>query len=370
MRTPPKLKTYITQFAIAFAAWSVLALVYAFQQVRVMLMLEDRRIALWTALRPAFQTYWIYALLTPAVIEFARRVEFPRGRVRRFALIHAAGFAGFVIAQAVLRVLIFSAHNPRTGELQPRSLILVYRVFLVFFTDDIFIYFPIVGVVMAYTAYVQSRQRELSQSKLQAQLAGAELQILKMQLQPHFLFNTLQAISTLVGKDPQTAKRMIALLGDLLRAAIDRTGEQEVPLRDELDLLERYVQIELVRFGDKLRVDFNIDDRSLDALVPALLLQPLVENAIRHGARSLGGPAEVRIKTLVQGARLLLIVEDDGPGMPEPDRRNPRGLGLENTRARLGHLYGAQQRLNLQNREAGGLQVAVEIPLRAWEQAQ
>lgn len=364
---PRALPSWIKQFAVAFSVWSVLALVYGFQQVPVLLVMEDRRITLWSALWPAFETYWIYALLTPAVIEFSRRVEFRRGHALRFTLIHGTGFVGFVASQAVLRVLLFSVHNPRTGVIYPRSLSLVYGVILVFFNDDIFIYFPVVGAVMAYTAYVQDRQRELSQSKLQAQLASAELQILKMQLHPHFLFNTLQAISTLVGKDPQTAKRMIALLGDLLRAAIDRTGEQEVPLRDELDLLDRYVQIELVRFGDRLRVDFDIEEGAQDALVPGLLLQPLVENAIRHGARSLPGLSEVRIGSQIRGQRLRLTIEDDGPGLPPLDRRNPAGLGLENTRARLGRLYGSEQSLEVVNREAGGLRVAIEIPLRAGE---
>jgi two-component system LytT family sensor kinase len=364
---PRYVRTWTLEFAVAFAVWSVLALVYGFQQVRAVFVMEGRRIGLWTALWPAFQTYWIYALLTPAAIEFARRVELQRGRLRRFLLTHGAGFLGFAVAQAVLRVVLFSVHDPRTRVLRPRSLMLMYNVFLVFFNDDIFIYFPIVGAVMAYTSYVQNRQREISQSKLQAQLASAELQILKMQLHPHFLFNTLQAISALVGKDPHTAKRMIALLGDLLRAAIDRTGEQEVPLRDELDLLERYVQIELVRFGDKLRVDFDMEEASLDALVPGLLLQPLVENAIRHGARSQAGPAEVRIGSRIRGQRLLLTIEDDGPGLPPPDLRNPRGLGLENTRARLGHLYGSEQRLELENRESGGLRVTIEIPLRSGD---
>ncbi len=367
MRVPRALWTWIRQFAIAFAVWTVLALVYGFEQVRATLVMEDRHITLWSALRPAFQTYWVYALLTPATIQFARRVELRRGRAMRFALTHAAGFLGFVVSQSILRILLFPVHNPRTGAVIPRSPALLYNIILVFLNDDIFMYVPIVGGTMAYSAYVQNRQRELAQTQLRAQLANAELQILKMQLHPHFLFNTLQAISTLVGKDPQTAKRMIALLGDLLRAAIDRTGEQEVPLRHELDLLDRYVQIELVRFGDRLHVDFEIDDATQDALVPALLLQPLVENAIRHGALSRSGPAAVRIRSAVEGTLLVLSVEDDGAGLPPLEQRNAGGLGLENTRARLERLYGTGQRLQLENRIGGGLRVTIEIPLRAWE---
>jgi two-component system LytT family sensor kinase len=370
VQLPQSVKSWARQFLIAFAVWSVLALVYGFQEVRATMVMQGRRITLWTALWPAFQTYWIFTLLTPPVIAFSRRVKFQPGGVKRFALMHGAGFVGFVLAQSVLRVLIFSLHDPRTGTMHPRSVALVFQVILFFFSDDIFIYLPLVGMAMAYTAYIQERERELSQTTLRTQLATAELQILKMQLHPHFLFNTLQAISTLVGKDPATAKRMIALLGDLLRAAIDRSGEQEAPLREELDLLERYVQIELVRFGDKLRVNFDIDDNSLNAVVPSLLLQPLVENAIRHGARSLAGLAEVRIGSQARDGLLLLTIDDDGPGLPPPELRNPSGLGLENTRARLRHLYGARHRLELKNRDGGGLGVTIEIPLRAWERGQ
>jgi len=358
------LKLWTKQFLIGFAIWTVLALVYGFQQQRAMLMMEGQRITLWRALWPAFQTYWIYALLTPAVIEFSRRIELDRAGLKRLCLVHAGGFAAFVVAQSVLRVLIFSVHEPRTQELLPRSISLVWRVMFFFFNDDIFIYFPLVGGAIAYSAYQQERQRQMSQATLRSQLSSAELQILKMQLHPHFLFNTLQAISTLVGKDPATAKRMIVLLGDLLRAAIDRTGEQEVALRDELDILERYVQIELVRFGDRLQVEFDIDDATLDCKVPSLLLQPLVENAIRHGVRALAGRGGVRIASRLDGPHLQLTVEDDGPGLPPAEQQKPGGLGLENTRARLAGLYGPAQRLELQNRLEGGLRVTVEIPRR------
>ncbi|HLK64826.1 MAG TPA: histidine kinase [Bryobacteraceae bacterium] len=369
MRVPRRLRTWTIQFAIAFVVWSVLAVIYGLQWVRQALVMEDRRIPLGTAVWPAFETYWIYALLTPATIEFALRVEFRRDQMRRFVLSHAAGFAVFSIAQAVLRLLLFPVHNPHTGAVIPRSWAMLYNLLWFYLSDNIFMYVPIVGGTMAWAAYAQNRQRELSQTQLRAQLASAELQILKMQLHPHFLFNTLQAISTLVGKDPQTAKRMIALLGDLLRATIDRSGEQVVALRDELDLLDRYVQIEQVRFGDLLRVEFEIDDATQEARVPTLILQPLVENAIRHGARSQSGPATVCVRSSVCGEQLRLTIQDNGPGMPASEKRNPAGLGLENTRARLGHLYGAGQRLELENLPAGGLLVTVEIPMCPGEQA-
>jgi signal transduction histidine kinase len=339
-----------------------MAMIYGLQAVLAPMM-EGRAVTLWGAVWRACQTYWVFALLTPPVIEFSARVELQRGRAARFIALHCGAFLAFVFLQGVLRVLLFPVHDPRTWDILPRSIGLVWRSMLLYITDDIFIYIPIAGGTLAYVAYQQNRERELAQSKLRAQLAGAELQILKMQLQPHFLFNTLQAISTLVGKDPATARKMIALLGDLLRTVIDRTGEQVVPLKDELDLLDRYVQIEHVRFGDQLLVDFHVDDRTIDVAVPSLVLQPLVENAIRHGARSVKGRGEILVASAMRDGKLVLTVEDNGPGMPPPEQRDPRGLGLQNTRARLDRLYGSRYRFDLQNRAEGGVRATIEIPV-------
>ncbi len=352
-------------WAGALAVWSLLALLYAIQQTRLPLMASERRMDLWPTLWQAWRGYAIIAFLTPFVIVFAQGIEFRRGRLSRFLAAQAAAFILFVAAHTALRVLLYPVHNMRTEQVYPRSLSLAWNLFLVFLGDDLFMYIPIVGGTVAHAAFTQAREREVAQSKLRAQLAGAELEILKMQLHPHFLFNTLQAISTLVGKDPQAAKRMIALLADLLRAAIDRTGEQEVRLRDELDLLDRYVQIEQVRFGDRLRVGFEIAEETLDQLVPSLLLQPLVENAIRHGARAAESCGLVTVRGRLSGGRLRIEVEDNGPGMPPAAQRSPGGLGLENTRARLARLYGEDHRLEFENRPQGGCEVAIEIPARS-----
>lgn len=358
-------QAWLKMWACSLAVWSLLALLYAFQQTHLVLVAAERPMELWPTLWQAWRGYCIIAFLTPFVIVIAQRVEFRRGRMLRFVLVHAAAFTLFVAAHAAIRVLAYPVRNARTGQVYPRSMALSFDLFMLFYSDDLFMYFPIVGGVLAFTAFKQAQERDVAQSKLRAQLAGAELEILKMQLQPHFLFNTLQAISTLVGKDPQTAKRMIALLADLLRAAIDRTGEQEVPLRDELDLLDRYVQIEQVRFGERLRVDFEIAEESLDRLVPSLLLQPLVENAIRHGARAAQGCGVVMVRSGLSDGRLRLGVEDNGPGMASHEQRPGSGLGLENTRARLTRLYGGEHRLELANRAEGGLRVTVEIPSRS-----
>jgi LytS/YehU family sensor histidine kinase len=256
----------------------------------------------------------------------------------------------YVALHAAARVLLLPPRSPATGLVYRRSFSLAWNVFLLNSADDLFMYVPIAGAAMAYLAYQRNRTREM-------ELAGAELQILKMQLHPHFLFNTLQAISTLVGKDPVAAKRTIALLGDLLRAVLDRGGEQEVPLRDELDLLDRYAQIELVRFGDRLTIDMDFESDILHYRVPSLFFQPIVENAVRHGTR-------VEVGGALRDGRLRLTVADNGPGLPPETERRPGGLGLENTRARLRALYGATHTIDLRNRPEGGLLVTVEIPAR------
>jgi signal transduction histidine kinase len=344
----PEVKTLAKQWAVALAASTVIALAFALQQQRTVWLFQDRRVELWTVLWPALLSNWPHGILAPPVILWSEWLERRRGQVTRFLLAHGVGYVAYVALHALLRLAMFPVHNQRTGAAYPRSFEVLKNLFVLFSADDFFMYAPVVGATMAYVAYRRNRTRELA-------LAGAELQILKMQLQPHFLFNTLQAISTLVGKEPAAAKRTIALLGDLLRAVIDRAGEQEVPLSEELDLLDRYVQIELVRFGDRLSVEIDVAPPAMECLVPSLLLQPIVENAVRHGTR-------VRVAGETRSGRLRLAVSDNGPGMPSDGERRPGGLGLENTRARLKGLYGADHSLEFRN--DGGLVVTIDIPER------
>jgi signal transduction histidine kinase len=344
------MRPWLKQLAISLACYSLLSVVFAVQQVRAALMLQDRQMDFWTALWPLMGVNWIHGFLVPPVIAWSRWLEPRRGNLRRFLGGHALGYFLYVAVFAVLRVGLLPMRNPWSGAVRPRSLAVVGQVFFYNSADALFMYGPIVGVTMAYLAYRRNRSREV-------ELAKAELQILKMQLHPHFLFNTLQAISTLVGKDTAAAKRTIALLGDLLRAVIDRAGEQEVPLKDELDMLDRYAQIEQVRFGDRLTIDLDFEPELLEYRVPSLILQPIVENAVKHGT-------EVRVAGTVRDGRLVLTVADNGPGLPPEKDRRTGGLGLENTRARLRAMYGAGHSMELRNRPEGGLLVTMEIPAR------
>jgi sensor histidine kinase YesM len=211
--------------------------------------------------------------------------------------------------------------------------------------------------------YRRFHERELRASELEKRLAEARLQALQMQLNPHFLFNTLHAISSLMHRDIDAADRMIVRLSDLLRSALENVGIQEVQLREELAFLDSYLEIEQTRFGDRLTLRREIDPETLDALVPNLVLQPLMENAIRHGIEPRAQPGLIGLRARRENGMLHLQVFDNGNGIAAPQTFE-EGIGLSNTRARLQQLYGNAQRLELANSPQGGLVVSVRIPWR------
>ena len=222
----------------------------------------------------------------------------------------------------------------------------------------------LVFVVLAADYHRLYRDRELRAARLEGALARAQLRALQAQLQPHFLFNTLNTIATLIPEDPAAAEELVESLGELLRAALRDGGRDEIPLRQELDLLDQYLRIQERRFHDRLRVERAFAPDLADAMVPPLILQPLVENAIRHGVAARQGGGTVTVRTERSDDSLLLTVEDDGPGFqPESDGRLI-GVGLANTRARLGQLYGVTGVLATGNLPGGGAYVNVSFPLR------
>ncbi len=211
--------------------------------------------------------------------------------------------------------------------------------------------------------YKRDRDRELQASQLESQLTQAQLQILKMQLQPHFLFNTLNGIMVLIKEDPDMASRMIARLSEFLRLTLESAGEQEVTLRRELEYLSRYIQIEQLRFGDRLTVDQQVDPEVLEALVPNLILQPLVENAIKHGVSRRRGPARIFVEAVRENGSLTIHVRDNGEGIQAADGGQfKEGIGIRNTRARMQHLYGTAQGFELSTPAGGGVDVRLTIP--------
>ncbi|MFO0965191.1 MAG: histidine kinase [Gemmataceae bacterium] len=302
----------------------------------------------------------IWASFTPPILWLARRFPLGRGRTLRGLAVHAAACVGCGLLAAFLSMLVAEVIRRE----YPRPTITL-NVLILFFVaklnSNFFFYAAIVAVAHVLNYYRQLRERELLASQLEAKLAQTQLQILKMQLQPHFLFNTLNAISALIHQDVELADRMIARLGDLLRATLDSANRQEVPLRQELDFIQPYLEIEKARLGTRLTVNVDIDPAVMDAKVPNLLLQPLVENAIRHGVAVTPGAGRIEIQASRSNGSLRLAIRDSGPGLAAPP--NP-GIGLANTRARLEKLYGPDQRLDLSNGPAGGLQVAITIPFQ------
>lgn len=224
------------------------------------------------------------------------------------------------------------------------------------------IYWVIVSIVHTLRYYRRSEERRHQALELEARLTEAKLQALRMQLHPHFLFNTLNAISTLVHKNPEAADEMLANLSELLRATLDTT-QQEIPLRQELAFLDRYLEIQQARFGERLQIEKELDAAALEARVPTLILQPLVENAIRHGIEPQTGVGRVRLQARRTGPLLSLIVHDNGSGL-KSSAQPPEGIGLANTRARLQQLYGDSAQLRLKTSPEGGCSVELEIPFR------
>ena len=222
----------------------------------------------------------------------------------------------------------------------------------------------IVGIAHAFFYYREAQQGALREAQLETSLVEARLQVLQRQLQPHFLFNTLHAISTLMHRDVTAANRMLVKLSDLLRLTLDSTVRADLRLAEEAEFLEKYLEIEQVRLGDRLYVDFDIAPETLDAVVPALILQPLVENAVRHGIAPHGEPGRVVVTSRRQGDRLVMTVTDTGPGPTDGQIvRLSTGIGVANTRARLEHQFGDDFRFELR-RGPEGFTVLVAIPWR------
>ena len=227
------------------------------------------------------------------------------------------------------------------------------------------IFWGLVGVAHALRFYERTKARERREAELEARLAQARLQALRMQLNPHFLFNTLNSIASLVHELPQ-AEEMIEALSDLLRLTLNASDRQEVTLREEFHFLERYLLIEQIRFGERLCVEKQIDVAALDALVPILILQPLVENAIKHGIESQIAPGVIQVTAERVGKSLLLRVKDNGRGLASsPKGPLKEGVGLSNTRSRLKELYGGRASLELQPGKAGGFSAEIRMPWRA-----
>jgi two-component system LytT family sensor kinase len=305
--------------------------------------------------------WYSWVIFLPGIFWICRKLE-RLNRSWKFVALHLA--AGIPFALLHCAVLTTGARvEAWVLETGKSWLDLTAIVLRNHFHSDLFTYAVIVTVWHALEYYRKVREHERTATELEKNLALARLQALRTQLQPHFLFNTLNSITTLNHDDPKAANRMIARLSELLRMSLESDGAQEVPLSRELDFLHGYLDIQRIRFGERLTVHLDADSNTLDALVPNLLLQPLVENAICHGIAPFSKPGEVRISARRDQKSLYLQVSDSGPGMTvEKISERGRGVGLANTRARLQELYGHAQRFDLANGTERGFRVEVRIP--------
>jgi two-component system, LytTR family, sensor kinase len=316
--------------------------------------------------------YWYsWACVAPAVIWLSRRFPLDKQHWQVSLPVHVAGV--FVattlhIAMAVSsRMAIYwtvGDYSWPMGDSGGSWRLEAQRMFFLNFDWEMMTYWAIVGLSHALGYHREAQARALSASQLETRLVEAQLQSLQRQLQPHFLFNTLNTISALMHRDVDAADAMIARLSDLLRISLQMVGVQEISLKEELDFLSKYLEIEQTRFRDRLTVVFDVQPEALDGLVPNLILQPLVENAIKHGIGPRPSPGTITIRARLVGERLELIVQDNGVGMSAARLSDfNRGVGLSNTRARLEHLYGALHRFEFRRPAEGGLQVLIAVPL-------
>jgi two-component system LytT family sensor kinase len=309
--------------------------------------------------------WYVPAMLVPAIVWAARRFPFDSGRKVRAVVAHSLGALTFAAVHFVglmgVRFLLWSSGGRWTRE--SWSQFFQRRIFEQL-DWSLMVYAVIVGVSHAIAFYHESQERKLKAAQLETRLIEARLKTLEAELHPHFLFNTLHAISTLVHRDPESADRMISRLSDLLRITFDRTGEPKVSLKDEIDFLQKYLDIEQTRFQDRLTVHVKIDPAALDGEVPRMILQPLVENAIKHGIAGRLGGNQIQIGAGRNGDRLWMQVRDNGGGLQVRTLKALRtGVGLSNTRARLDCLYGRHYRLEFSDKQ-GGLSVLIEIPFQ------
>ncbi|MCB9500961.1 MAG: histidine kinase [Deferribacteres bacterium] len=235
----------------------------------------------------------------------------------------------------------------------------------------VFYYLLILGVGYSISFYRKFREREIRASQLETQLINSQLQALKTQLQPHFLFNTLHTLSSLIYEDVPAADKMIRQLSDLLRLTLETTGDQEIPLKKEVEHLKLYLDIMQIRFQNRLQVEITVDENAKTTLIPTLLLQPLVENSIKHGLEATAGKGIVTISASRMAEDVIIVVEDNGPGFTgETDALLQKGVGLRNTKDRLSKLFGAAQKMDIISRENGGMRILIRFPYHAepWMQ--
>ncbi len=311
--------------------------------------------------------YFTWILFIPFIYAFVikHRIEKPKV-LSKIILIGLFGILIASLHRVTAVIIVELLQGLFLGMSIDLTEILITKKYFLFayMFDSYLMYWMIVAVIFTFDYYRKFNQNSLIASQLQSKLALAELNMLKMQIHPHFLFNTLNTISALVYKNPDDADKMISRLSDLLRTSLDYSGKHFVTLREETEFLNLYLEIQKVRFKERLNVIINLDPASLNILVPAIILQPIVENSIKHVLEKTKNVCKIKISSSLRGNVLTLEVADNGPGISGINDINKGGLGINNVKSRLSQIYNDDQSFKIKNLEDGGLLVTIEIPIQ------
>ncbi|HEY1848599.1 MAG TPA: histidine kinase [Opitutaceae bacterium] len=339
--------------------WSLVGLAIA-SEIYLSSNFLGRAVSWGEAISDSLEDWYVYGILSLPVVWLARRFPPERGSRWITAAIHLGAALTFSCAYVLARALVGVADGLLGGE--PASFGEVFHPLLVrTFPFNLLVYGVILSVSHALDYYRKYHESTVQALELEKHLTEARLQALLHQLKPHFLFNTLNGIASLMHSDVDAADRMLVRLSELLRITMSHTGAPKTTVRDEVAFLERYLDIEKIRFRNRLDVRIEVDEEVLDAQVPSLILQPMVENAMRHGVEPKSKDGRIEIRGVREGGNLVLTVTDNGPGLP-PGGPKREGIGVANTRARLAEFYGDSQEFELVNGPSGGLCVRITIP--------
>jgi sensor histidine kinase YesM len=339
--------------------WTLVGLAFA-SQFYLSSTLLGRTVSWSQAISLGLGDWYVWAGLSVPIVLLARRFPPESGNTLRTAGIHLAAALACSLVYVVLRALVGQVNGLLIDE--PVTFSEEFRQYLVrTFPFNLLIYGVIISVSHAIDYYRKYHERTVHSLELEKHLAEVRLQALLRQLKPHFLFNTLNGIASLMHSDVQAADRMLVRLADLLRLTMSHPGQPLTRLRDEITFIEKYLEIERIRFRDRLSVSIDVDPAALDAQVPSLILQPLVENAIRHGVEPHARPGHIELTAHCEPGTIVLMVRDNGAGEPAGGFTR-EGIGLGNTRARLRELYGERYRFELANHPEGGLVVRLTLP--------
>lgn len=360
----PTSRTTVIKAGVLFAVWTVYGLFSAWQSHYWYSFTKDP-LSWADSLRFEVSFAWLWLLLTPFILWLARRFRIERQHWTRNLMVH---FAALTVINAVTKIVFDAAMSPPNSAFHGFTWPKLLRSIEQNFDTGTLLYSVIILVEHSIVYYRRYQQGLVNAANLQTQLVQAQLRALKMQLHPHFLFNTLHTITALVHEDPDQAERTIARLSELLRLFLANSTIHEVPLSEELRILDLYLEIERTRFEHRLSVHFDIPPELREAMVPNLVLQPLVENSIRHGVGRRSAPGWISVAAERYGETLVLRVTDNGVGLKEAVSQST-GMGLAITRGRLESLYGEKQSLTLRDVQTGGAEVRITLPFRKHAEA-